>query len=251
MALGMLIFVVFSALFSFSYAANIRIVNGTDAREGEFPYAASLRHTARHVCGATILDERHALTAAHCVCEERWPLDPTFYSIQYGSIHISETFQRSVQVAKIYCNNFNVVRLTYDAAVLVLAQPLSRDYPWQPVTLYRDFDTRVGHRGVIIGWGRIWHNGPIPSVLQKLEVEIYPDSICGRLFEITQHVCFGAPIGGACNGDSGTSLMVEGKQVAIASFITTTCGTANTTHPNVYSKITASLDFIDNILNSS
>ncbi|XP_018562930.1 chymotrypsin-1-like [Anoplophora glabripennis] len=242
----MLTLVVLTVLFSFSYAVDVRIVNGTDVEEGDFPFAVSVRENARHICGGTILDETHVLTAIHCVCAPDELLDPNLYSIQYGSIYISETSERSVQVAKIVCNDDQ----KNDSAVLVLAEPLSTDYPWQPVTLYRDFSTSVEHQGVIIGWGRLWNNGHTSSVLQKLAVEIYSDSICGRDFDITKHVCIGAPVGGACYGDSGSPLLVEGKQVGIDSFITIACGTANTTYPNVYHKITASLDFIDNILNS-
>ncbi|KAJ8975664.1 hypothetical protein NQ317_001004 [Molorchus minor] len=205
---------------------------------------ASLRGNLRHTCGATILNEWSVLTAAHCVCDDFGiPRDPSIYSIQYGSVHISETLERSVQVSKIFCHQFEMERLINDAAVLELAHPIPHDHHWEPVPLASHFDTTKQHRGIIIGWGRLWENGPIPSVLQKLEVEVYSDEVCSR-FDFHQHVCFGAPIGGACNGDSGTALVVEGEQVGIASFITTTCGIASERFPNVYAKVTAFLDFI-------
>lgn len=47
---------------------NSRIVGGNDAKEGQFPYQASLqnRYNKEHFCGASILNSRFLLTAAHC-----------------------------------------------------------------------------------------------------------------------------------------------------------------------------------------
>ncbi|KAF7275532.1 hypothetical protein GWI33_011625 [Rhynchophorus ferrugineus] len=99
-------------------AVPLRIVNGTDAQEGEFKYVVSVRSNLAHICGGTILNDRFVLTAAHCVCDDSTPKDPTPYSIQYGSVHISQDTQRSVNVEAIKCESFNSVSLTYDVAVL-------------------------------------------------------------------------------------------------------------------------------------
>ena len=44
-----------------------KIIGGRNAYDGEFPYQVSLRMTLRHICGGSIIDETHILTAAHCV----------------------------------------------------------------------------------------------------------------------------------------------------------------------------------------
>ncbi|KAJ8970739.1 hypothetical protein NQ317_004887 [Molorchus minor] len=80
-----------------------------------------------------------------------------------------------------------------------------------------------------------------------MKVEIYDDKTCGKKFDPVHHICFGAPVGGACNGDSGTALVVDGVQVGIASFITDACGTANKQHPNVYSRISTYHKWISEI----
>jgi len=44
-----------------------RIVNGRVAASGEFPWMVALLKGSRQFCGGSLIDERHVLTAAHCV----------------------------------------------------------------------------------------------------------------------------------------------------------------------------------------
>jgi secreted trypsin-like serine protease len=45
----------------------IKIVGGQDSERGEFPFMVSLKLAGKHICGAAIINERHIVTAAHCV----------------------------------------------------------------------------------------------------------------------------------------------------------------------------------------
>lgn len=64
------------------------ILGGSDAKDGQFPYQASLRvlHDKRHSCGAVIISTRFLLTAAHCT--RGLFLWPRFTYVVVGGSHI-------------------------------------------------------------------------------------------------------------------------------------------------------------------
>ncbi|CAH1992414.1 unnamed protein product [Acanthoscelides obtectus] len=162
-------------------------------------------------------------------------------------LKITEDDVNTVQVAEINCHDFDAEKLVYDSAVLELESPIPEG-KWKPVKIAKEFTPSEGQKGTIIGWGRIFHGGPISRMLQKIEVEVYDDETCGKKFSNEHHICLGAPpLGGACNGDSGTALIVDGVQVGIASFITNLCGTSNKRYPNVYSRVSSYYDWIHSV----
>ena len=46
-----------------------RIVNGNDAEDNEWPWIAALMNNGRQFCGGSLIDDKHILTAAHCVAQ--------------------------------------------------------------------------------------------------------------------------------------------------------------------------------------
>src|SRR5262245_58219632 len=56
-------------LYSVSSAADFgtRIVGGTEAAPGEFPYIVSLHERGSHICGGSLIKKNWVITAQHCV----------------------------------------------------------------------------------------------------------------------------------------------------------------------------------------
>ena len=58
-----------------------RIVGGEDAQAHSWPWQLSLRIGSSHTCGASLLNQNWALTAAHCVYRSS---DPSRYTLLLG-----------------------------------------------------------------------------------------------------------------------------------------------------------------------
>ncbi|XP_030918079.1 transmembrane protease serine 9 isoform X3 [Geospiza fortis] len=59
-----------------------RIVGGSEASRGEFPWQVSLRENNEHFCGAAILTEKWLVSAAHCFTEFQ---DPAMWAAYTGT----------------------------------------------------------------------------------------------------------------------------------------------------------------------
>ncbi|XP_057244561.1 serine protease 33-like, partial [Malurus melanocephalus] len=75
-----------------------RTIGGEEVGEGRWPWVGSLRRGGAHLCGVSVVSERWAVTAAHCL---RGSLDPRQYSVLLGSRDLwGEGPDDSVGVAK-------------------------------------------------------------------------------------------------------------------------------------------------------
>ena len=108
-----------------SAVAQARIINGTAAPEGSWPFIVSLRHSSNngHFCGGSVIAGNLILTAAHCVTNPG-----TAQKVAAGSLYVVAKQTRLdqgtgelLQVAQVVVNPAYVATtFTGDAALLVL-----------------------------------------------------------------------------------------------------------------------------------
>jgi trypsin len=106
----------------------------------------------------------------------------------------------------------------------------------------------AGALAVVTGWGSLTPGGSLPTQLQAVEVDIVSREECDRAYAayggITENmICAGVPKGGrdACQGDSGSPLVVGGRLVGIVSW-GLSCALAD--YPGVYSNVATLRGFI-------
>uniref|UniRef100_A0A1Q3FHD4 Putative trypsin-like serine protease n=1 Tax=Culex tarsalis TaxID=7177 RepID=A0A1Q3FHD4_CULTA len=214
-----------------------RIVGGSDAAEGQFPYQVSLRSAAgSHFCGGSIVNSRWILTAGHCAAG-RTPVNTvvvvdTLTLNAGGTAHVSDVILVHPQYA--------AGNLANDLAVIRVAVPIVFNNRVGPISLAPELlESALG--ATVSGWGQTATTGLLSNHLQYANVDIITREEClnshgadtvGRIHE--HSVCASSPAGvGVCMGDGGSPLTFSGLQQGIVSW-GVPCGTLK---PDVYTRV--------------
>ncbi|XP_053752828.1 transmembrane protease serine 9 isoform X1 [Panthera pardus] len=180
-------------------AAMTRIVGGSAAARGEWPWQVSLWLRRReHRCGAVLVAERWLLSAAHCFDVYG---DPKQWAAFLGTPFLSGAEGQLERVARIYKHPFyNLYTLDYDVALLELAGPVRRGRLVRPICLPEPTPRPPdGARCVITGWGSVREGGSMARQLQKAAVRLLSEQTCRRFYPVqisSRMLCAGFPQGG-------------------------------------------------------
>jgi hypothetical protein len=205
-----------------------RIINGTPAAEGSWPWMAALISAGSNpadpawgqFCGASLIAPRYVVTAAHCA--EYFTDAPEGLEVVVGVTRLSDSATGTrVGVEGIILHpKYDPLLLLNDIALIKLAAPVPGTV--LPMVGPGDEDLwKGGTLATIIGWGSVDPEfGVYPDVLQEAQIPIQSDSVCvenlGRFFNPTSMLCAGKLASSAtaedavdsCYGDSGSPLMV-------------------------------------------
>ncbi|KAG5837597.1 hypothetical protein ANANG_G00241010 [Anguilla anguilla] len=230
-----------------------RIVGGQNAEVGEWPWQVSLHvKNSGHVCGASLINDRWLVTAAHCVQDNakiKYSQPGTWEA--YLGLHKQGEMEKTTEKRNIkrviphpYYNSYT---FDNDIALMELASPVTLGQSIKPVCLPSDtHDFPAGKNVWITGWGATREGGYGAPVLQKAEVRIINDTICNNLMagQITSRMlCAGVLSGGvdACQGDSGGPLSakdVNSGRVFLAGVVSWGDGCARRNKPGIYTRVT-------------
>ncbi|KAK6185186.1 hypothetical protein SNE40_007474 [Patella caerulea] len=251
----------------FSSALNqVRIVGGVDAEKCEYPWMVRLQ-VGNSLCGGTIIDETHILTAGHCIGTNT-ASDITVFGGEHD-YNVIDTNEERKEVAAVDVHPGYVELASggveNDVAVLTLKEPFNfDDNPCtQPICLPNAGDgslLEAGTQCVVAGWGTTSSGGQTSNVLQEVTVPTYSGQDCASVFTETTptdsslQLCAGRPvIGGAdsCQGDSGGPLFcpVDGKYVQYG-VVSYGSGCADAGAAGVYADTSAALDFINGFVST-
>ncbi|XP_055606904.1 venom serine protease-like [Uranotaenia lowii] len=234
------------------------IVGGVSTQQNEFPMAAAIMNVATSkpnlVCGATIITDRHALTAAHCLAGRQVSSTALLVgghnianlSLTATSVLMNvSTFTRYPDYdATRQINDIALVRTTnaivFNSAVGRACLP----YPYTG----RTFD---GLNLETLGWGTLDYGGPMATVLQKVSLQVMNPYTCrSKLTKNTilgSQICTYTPKKDSCQYDSGGPMLYTSSTTGkVYSIGVINYGTACATDfPSVSSRVTSFIGWIE------
>uniref|UniRef100_A0A8D0EDK2 Transmembrane serine protease 2 n=1 Tax=Salvator merianae TaxID=96440 RepID=A0A8D0EDK2_SALMN len=206
---------------SFKRNPRNRIVGGTTASLGNWPWQVSLHIQDVHLCGGSIITPEWIVTAAHCV--EGAHSNPYYWRVYAGILTQPDMYRtKGYSVAKIISHpNYDSTTKNNDVALMKLRTPLS-------------------------------FNGNTSKELNEASVFLIDSSTCNARFVyngliLPTMICAGYLSGGvdSCQGDSGGPLVTMKNAIWwLVGDTSWGTGCANQYKPGVYGNMTVFTDWI-------
>lgn len=229
-----------------------RIIGGTVAQNGAWPWQVSLQKNYRNACGGSIISPVWILSAAHCFKVDK---TPDLWTVFAGDVSLltSKGYLGKIIHKIIPHEKYNPTTSSNDIALLKLRTPLTFSSTIKPVCLpHSGIELFTEQNSWITGYGYLNIHGTVPLTMNQAQVTIYSRETCnakqvlnGQVSE--DMICAGTLQGGvdACQGDSGGPLVVKKGGVWWLMGVTSWgMGCALPNKPGVYTNVTYFTDWI-------
>ncbi|OXB52560.1 hypothetical protein ASZ78_012239, partial [Callipepla squamata] len=142
-----------------------RVVGGSAARPGEWPWQVSLQLWGQHFCGGTLVAPQWVLSAAHCFQGPNGSrADPKSWKAVMGRLRLGDPGgqERTVEAVVIH-EEFRRVEGGHDVALVRLESPARLGPRVGTICLPRPrHPFAFGTPCWITGWGNVAENGEVP-----------------------------------------------------------------------------------------
>ncbi|XP_028987625.2 serine protease 56 [Betta splendens] len=230
-----------------------RIVGGSPAPPGSWPWLVNLQLEGALMCGGVLVDSSWVVTAAHCFAGSR---SESYWSAVVGEFDITKTDpgEQVLRVNRIIPHpKFNPKTFNNDIALVELTSPAVLSERVTPVCLPSGTEPATGSPCLVAGWGSVYEDGPSADVVMEAKVPLLPQSTCksslGKELVTNTMLCAGYLSGGidSCQGDSGGPLIYQDRlsgRFQLYGITSWGDGCGEKGKPGVYTRVAAFSDWI-------
>jgi len=203
-----------------------RIVNGQPAKKNAWPWLAALGYTdpntgdVLYLCGATLITNKHVVTAAHCIRDDMVTVLLGEHILGNDTDGVNPEEYNVTKMIK--HENYNSRTFENDIAIVEFAEEVTFKKGIQPACLPSKTpallnDSFVSEGVTIAGWGATSFRGPTSNVLLQGLISVVTNQECKEKFSQFNNVEIGdTKICArdkndridACQGDSGGPMVV-------------------------------------------
>lgn len=223
-----------------------KIVGGTEASIGEFPFIVSLQ-SGSHFCGGSLIRKNWVLTAAHCV-----------KGMSVKKIVVGLHDQKDLTNAEVLTPKTIIAHPLYNSRTMVYDFALietNENSRFEPIAL-NPTEIAIGSDTImstVAGWGTLREGSySLPAKLQKVDVPLVSKDTCNVPYKgqiQDSMICAGYETGGkdSCQGDSGGPLIAEdaNRDRYLIGVVSWGQGCARAKFFGVYAKVSSVFDWIN------
>ncbi|XP_058826942.1 venom serine protease-like [Topomyia yanbarensis] len=232
----------------------MRIVNGVETMVNEFPMMAAMIdvETRTVICGAVLISDFYAVTAAHCLVHRT--VDDTVLLVGDHNLTTGTDtmYAKPYVLAQVLVHpGYTIQPLTNDIALLRTLRRVQYNSGVGPVCLPWKFRGNNFHGAVVeaCGWGDLEFGGPRATALNKVALNVIDNRECSSRLNSTisyQKMCTYTPNKDTCQSDSGGPLFYTepGSGLVYEIGIISYGIACATTNPSVNTRVTEYLDWI-------
>ncbi|XP_061654624.1 serine protease 56 isoform X1 [Phyllopteryx taeniolatus] len=230
-----------------------RIVGGSPAPPGSWPWLVNLQLDGGLMCGGVLVESSWVVTAAHCFAGSR---SESYWTAVVGEFDITKTDpdEQLLKVNRIIPHpKFNSKTFNNDIALVELTSPVVLSDRVTPVCLPSGNEPPTGSPCLVAGWGSLYEDGPSADIVMEAKVPLLPQNTCknalGKELVTNTMLCAGYLSGGidSCQGDSGGPLIYQDRisgRFQLHGITSWGDGCGEKGKPGVYTRVSAYSDWI-------